>query len=376
MVSTRGQNNDFLTNVTSGTRATSWSDVAAAYAYVSFFGRGEYNYDDRYYADFSVRTDGSSRFGVDGRWATFWSVGLMWNLRKEKFMQKYDWLTNAQVTFSTGTSGNSTIPNYDHLALVSGGLDYMGEAGIAPSQRGNERLGWEQLWTTNIGLHLGLFSRINFDFEFYNKRTSNMLMEVPVSYSDGGYSSRWDNVGVMVNRGVEMSLNTDIIRTKDFTWNINANVSYNKNELKELYNGADEYIVGTTASKLTVGHSVSEFYMNRYAGVNPANGDALWYTKDGEVTTELREADKVMTGKSYIAPWQGGFGTTLTWKGWSLNTQFSWMGRSLALQQRPLYGRKQRTILYVQPIEKTALRPLEKAWRHNGYSSSRRLCTA
>ena len=321
MVSTRGQNNDFLTNVTSGTRATSWSDVAAAYAYVSFFGRGEYNYDDRYYADFSVRTDGSSRFGVDGRWATFWSVGLMWNLRKEKFMQKYDWLTNAQVTFSTGTSGNS----YDHLALVSGGLDYMGEAGIAPSQRGNEKLGWEQLWTTNIGLHLGLFSRINFDFEFYNKRTSNMLMEVPVSYSDGGYSSRWDNVGVMVNRGVEMSLNTDIIRTKDFTWNINANVSYNKNELKELYNGADEYIVGTTASKLTVGHSVSEFYMNRYAGVNPANGDALWYTKDGEVTTELREADKVMTGKSYIAPWQGGFGTTLTWKGWSLNTQFSWM---------------------------------------------------
>ncbi|WP_444106152.1 SusC/RagA family TonB-linked outer membrane protein [Bacteroides sp.] len=324
-VTTRGQNNDFLTNVTSGTRATSWSDVTASYAYVSFFGRGEYNYDDRYYADFSVRTDGSSRFGVDGRWATFWSVGLMWNLRKEKFMQKYDWLTNAQITFSTGTSGNSTIPNYDHLALVSGGLDYMGEAGIAASQRGNEKLGWEQLWTTNIGLHLGLFSRINFDFEFYNKRTSNMLMEVPVSYADGGYSSRWDNVGVMVNRGVELSLNADIIRIKDFSWNVNANVSYNKNELKELYNGADEYVVGTTASKLTVGHSVSEFYMNRYAGVNPANGDALWYTKDGEVTTELRESDKVMTGKSFIAPWQGGFGTTLAWKGWSLNTQFSWM---------------------------------------------------
>lgn len=325
MVSTSGQNNDFLTNVTSGTRATSWSDVTASYAYVSFFGRGEYNYDDRYYADFSVRTDGSSRFGVDGRWATFWSVGLMWNLRKEQFMQKYDWLTNAQVTLSTGTSGNSTIPNYDHLALVSGGLDYMGEAGIAASQRGNEKLGWEQLWTTNIGLHLGLFSRINFDFEFYNKRTSNMLMEVPVSYADGGYSSRWDNVGVMVNRGVELSLNADIIRIKDFSWNVNANVSYNKNELKELYNGADEYVVGTTASKLTVGHSVSEFYLNRYAGVNPANGDALWYTKDGEVTTELRESDKVMTGKSFIAPWQGGFGTTLAWKGWSLNTQFSWM---------------------------------------------------
>ena len=325
-VITKGQNNDFLTNVTSGTRASSWGDETSSYGFLSFFGRGEYNYDDRYYADFSVRTDASSRFGSEGRWATFWSVGLMWNLRKEKFMAQYDWLTNAQVTLSTGTSGNSSIPDYDHLALAAGGLIYGGEAGIAPLQRGAEHLGWEKLWTTNVGLHLGFWNRLNVDVEFYNKRTTNMLMEVPVSYADGGFGFRWDNVGAMLNRGVELSVNTDVIKTNDFNWNISANVSYNKNKITELYNGLDEYEISSTGTKLVVGHSANEFYINRYAGVNPANGDALWYTKDGEITTEYRESDKVMVGKSFSAPWQGGFGTSFGWKGLTLSAQFSWVG--------------------------------------------------
>lgn len=324
-VSTRGQNNDFLTNVSSGTRASSWPESFSGYAYLSFFGRGEYNYEDRFYADFSVRTDASSRFGKDGRWAGYWSIGLMWNLKNEKFMKKYDWLTTAQVAFSTGTSGNSSIPDYDHLALVRGGLTYMDEAGIYPSQSGNEKLGWEQLWSTNLALHLGFVDRVNLDVEFYNKRTTDMLMRVPKSYADKGEGFRWDNVGTMINRGVELSVNADVIRTNNFKWNLNANISYNRNEITELYNGLNEYEVSTTATKLVVGHSVGEFYINRYAGVNTANGDALWYTKDGEVTTEYNESDKVMVGKSYIAPWQGGFGTALTWKGISLSAQFSWV---------------------------------------------------
>lgn len=108
-VTTRGQNNDFLTNVTSGTRASSWQDNTTAYSFLSFFGRAEYNYDDRYYVELGLRTDASSRFGKDHRWGKFWSVGLMWNAKKERFLQKYDWLHNAQVSFSTGTSGNSEI---------------------------------------------------------------------------------------------------------------------------------------------------------------------------------------------------------------------------------------------------------------------------
>ena len=324
-VATAGQNNDKLADIATGTRATSWGNSSTAYSYVSFFGRGEYNYDNRYYADFSLRTDGSSRFGVKGRWATFWSVGLMWNLLNEKFMKGCEWLTTAQLAISTGTSGNSEIPNYDHLALAGGGGNYLGDAGLAPLTKGNEELKWEKLWTTNIAIHLGFFNRINLDAEFYNKKTTNMLMAVPVAYADAGYGSRWDNVGGMINRGAELNLSADIIRTKDFTWNVNTNVSYNKNEITELYNGVQEYVMATTGMKLAVGHSYGEFYLNRYAGVNPATGDPLWYDKNGEVTPVMNESDKVLVGHSYIAPWQGGFGTVVSWKGLSLGAQFSWV---------------------------------------------------
>lgn len=324
-VITRGQNNDQLTDLASGTRAVSWSNSSTAYSYLSFFTRGEYNYDERFYADFSVRADASSRFGKSGRWAGFWSLGFMWNLKKEEFMSSCDWLTNAQIALSTGTSGNSSIPDFDHLELVSAGANYMGQTGIATSSEGNENLGWEQLWSSNIAFHLGFLNRVNADIELYHKHTTNMLMLVPQSYANNGFGTRWDNVGAMVNRGVELSANGDVIRTKDFTWNLSANVSYNNNRITELYNGLNEYEISSTNTKLVVGHSVGEFYINRYAGVNPANGDALWYTKDGEITTEYNESDKVMVGKSYIAPWQGGFGTTFSWKGISLNAQFSWV---------------------------------------------------
>ena len=324
-VITTGQSNDFLTNISSGTRASSWADSTTSYSYLSFFGRGEYNYKDLYYADFSVRADASSRFGTGNRWAGFWSLGFMWNLKSEPLMKDIEWLSSAQIALSTGTSGNSSIPDYDHLALVSGKANYEDQAGIYPSQSGNEDLSWEKLWSSNVALRLGFIDRINLDIEFYNKKTTNMLMLVPDSYALTGEGEHWDNIGAMLNRGVEFNVSADVIRTKDFVWNVNANASYNKNKLLELYDGVQEYEVSTTATKLVVGHSVSEFYINRYAGVNPANGDALWYTKDGEITNEYSEEDKVMTGKSFDAPWQGGFGTSLTWKGISFAAQFSWV---------------------------------------------------
>lgn len=324
-VITTGQSNDFLTNISSGTRASSWADSTTSYSYLSFFGRGEYNYKDLYYADFSVRADASSRFGTGNRWAGFWSLGFMWNLKSEPFLKDIEWLSSAQIALSTGTSGNSSIPDYDHLALVSGKANYEDQAGIYPSQSGNEDLSWEKLWSSNVALRLGFLDRINLDIEFYNKKTTNMLMLVPDSYALTGEGEHWDNIGAMLNRGVEFNVSADVIRTKDFVWSVNANASYNKNKLLELYNGVQEYEVSTTATKLVVGHSVSEFYINRYAGVNPANGDALWYTKNGQITNEYNEGDKVMTGKTFDAPWQGGFGTSLAWKGFSLAAQFSWV---------------------------------------------------
>ena len=327
-VSTAGQNNDLLTDISTGTRATSWSSTPSSdYSFVSFFARGEYNYLSKYYLELSARTDGSSRFGTNGRFAGFWSVGFMWNMRNEDFMKHTaSWLTNAQVSFSTGTSGNSSIPNYEHLALVGGGLDYVGNAGVVPIQLGNEDLEWEKTWTTNLGFHFGFWNRLNVDLELYDKETSNMLMEVPLSYAtSNGFGYKWDNVGSMRNLGAELNLAANIISYKDFNWSVSANVSYNANTIVELYNGVTEYEPANSATKLVVGQQLGQFYMNRFYGVNPANGDALWLTKDGQITTELRDSDKVLMGKSSIAPWLGGFGTILSWRGLSLNAQFSWV---------------------------------------------------
>ena len=324
---TKGQNNDRLTNISNGTRATSWSDTTDSdYGFLSFFARGEYTLKNRYFFEAAARLDGSSRFGSSRRWAMFWSLGFMWDMRNEEMLSgATHWLTAAQISASTGTSGNSSIPNYEHMALVGGGLDYNGDAGVALMQPGNENLGWEKPWTSNLAFRFGFWNRLNVDLELYYKRTSDMLMEVPAPYSTTGYGYYWDNVGAMVNMGSEININATLVATRNFSWSVNANVSYNHNEIVELYNGVKEYERSNTNTKLVVGHPLGEFYINRYAGVNPANGDALWYDKDGNITNELHDEDKVLVGKSYIAPWQGGFGTAINWKGLSLSAQFSWV---------------------------------------------------
>ena len=324
----RGQTNSYLVNLSAATRADIPTDSRSGSTYLSFFSRAEYNYLGKYFVDLSARRDASSRFGTNSRWANFWSVGTMWNAKAESFLENVFWLDNAQLLASIGTSGNSSIPDYDHLALVAGGPIYGLEGqvlpGLAPYSKGNEDLTWEKTTILNITMKLGFLNRFNLTAEFYNKYTSDMLMAVPVSVV-GGYSTRWSNMGAMVNRGVDLDLNVNVLKFKDFLWTVSANASYNKNEIKELYEGRDEYELSTTGLFLKKGHSFGEFYTNRFAGVNPANGDALWYDKNGNLTNECLDEDKVLVGKSYIAPWQGGFGTSLSWKGLTVSTQFSWV---------------------------------------------------
>lgn len=324
----RGQTNSYLVNLSAATRADIPTDSRSGSTYLSFFGRAEYNYLGKYFVDLSARRDASSRFGTNSRWANFWSVGTRWNAKAESFLENVSWLDNAQLLASIGTSGNSSIPDYDHLALVAGGPIYGLEGqvlpGLAPYSKGNEDLTWEKTTILNITMKLGFLNRFNLTAEFYNKYTSDMLMAVPVSVV-GGYSTRWSNMGAMVNRGVDLDLNVNVLKFKDFLWTVSANASYNKNEIKELYEGRDEYELSTTGLFLKKGHSFGEFYTNRFAGVNPANGDALWYDKNGNLTNECLDEDKVLVGKSYIAPWQGGFGTSLSWKGLTVSTQFSWV---------------------------------------------------
>lgn len=358
---TRGQSNDKLLTLSTGTAVSNWSDSMAGSSYLSFFGRGEYSYLKKYYIDLSVRRDASSKFGKDARWATFWSLGAMWNLKEEKMFAKKKWLSMLQLSASFGTSGNSSIPNYDHLSLYSAGPQYSGMPGIAPYSRGNENLTWEKLNTFNLGLKVGINNRIDFGVEFYNKVTTDMLMEVPITLGNG-FASQWDNIGAMLNRGVEFNVNATLYRNKDISWSVYANASYNYNEITELYNGLDEYELPGMGLMLKVGHSYGEQYAVRYAGVNPANGDALWYTKDGEITNVYNEDDKVLTGKSYMAPWSGGFGTSLNWKNLQLDVHFSWVANRYVMNNDRFFDESNG--LYSSAYNQST--ELLKAWQKPG----------
>lgn len=323
-ISTRGQSNDKLLTLSTGTTATGWSDSFSASTYVSLFARAEYNFKRNYFLDLSLRRDASSKFGKNNRWANFWSAGFLWDAKLEDFLSDISWLDMAQLSTSYGTSGNSSIPNYDHMPLFAAGPEYAGMTGIAPYTRGNSELTWEKLNTFNFALKFGFLNRIEWHTEFYYKKTTDMLMEVPITLGNGT-GMEWDNIGTMINSGVESNVNVHVLQLNDFNWYLNAVASYNHNEITELYNGLDEYEIPGANILLKIGHSYGEHYLVRYAGVNSINGDALWYTKEGKITNEYNEDDKVLLGKSSVAPWQGGFGTNLSWKGLSVGAQFSWV---------------------------------------------------
>lgn len=307
---------------------TSWkngSSTKTETTFLSYFGRVEYNYNDKYFADVTYRRDGSSRFGKNSKFGNFWSIGLMWNFQKETFFDKIGWLTMGQTSLSVGTQGNSSISNYAHLTTVSAGASYNNVNGILPSI-GNEDLTWEKTRTIDWGIKLGFLNRYHLNVNYYHKLTSDMLMQIPYSMTSG-FAKGWGNAGEMTNAGVEVELNADIIQAKGFTWNVSVNFAHNKNEIKKLYHGEKEYTEANSGIKHVVGRPLGEFELVRWAGVNPLNGDALWYTKDGEITNVFSESDAVLTGKTYFAPWTGGFSTSLDYKGLTLSAQFSWVAK-------------------------------------------------
>ena len=199
-----------------------------------------------------IRADASSRFGANRRWAGFWSLGFMWNLRNEGFMGARRWLTNAQIAVSTGTPGNLLRTEQLHVTwpLVSGGLRLLRAMPVWPqpaSQRG-PRVG--EVWTTNLAFHLGFWrNRLNVDLELYNKRTTDMLMQVPQSYAYKGYGYYWDNIGVMVNRGAEINLSGTVVATKGLHGRSTQTSPTTKTRSSSLYNGVQEYEMAATSMK-------------------------------------------------------------------------------------------------------------------------------
>lgn len=291
----------------------------------SWFGALNYNYDDRYFVDLSIRRDGSSLFGENNRWATFGAVAGMWKISSESFMTSTkSWLNDLAVKVSYGSTGNSGIAAYRALGLVGTGPIFNGQAGTAIANPSNPDLTWETVKTFNLALTGRVFDRVSFDFEYYNKVTSDMLMEIPYSYTTG-FSGGWGNVAEMRNRGFDFNLEFNIIKTKDWRWDLTINGNYNQNRITKLFQGLDYYTVGNTGLRMEVGHAYGEFYSVRWSHVDPRDGQNVWLDKNGNETKVYSDDDKVMTGKNQYAPWSGGLMSSLSWKGIQLDVQFTGM---------------------------------------------------
>ena len=333
--STSGQTDSRLMLLSAGTLADpeSMGDSRSEAVANSIFGNLEYNFKEKYYVYGSLRRDGSSKFAPDHRWGTFWSAGAKWNAKKESFLAPVKWLDNLTLSVNYGTTGNdSGAGTYGYFGLYGLGGMYDGQKSIGIAQASNYQLTWETVSKLNVGLNVSLFRRLDLDVNFYRNKTSDMLMSIPYSYTTG-LSSGQGNIGAMTNTGFEVSANVQIIATKDINWTFTANVGYNKNEITELFQGRDEYLIANTGLNLKIGHAYGEFYSVRNAGVDPRTGEPQWYDKDGNITKIFNEErDAVFTGKNRYAPWIGGFGTNFTWKGFSVIADFAWAADKYMMQ--------------------------------------------
>ncbi|RHR53323.1 TonB-dependent receptor [Parabacteroides sp. AF17-28] len=301
----------------------------------SFFMRANYSYDNRYVAELSLRRDGASNFGTDARYGNFYSISGGWNIHREHWFNA-DWVDALKLRASYGTMGNRPGELYPQYALYSVSANYDGVPGTLISQVGNPDLTWEQTSTFGLGLDANLFdNRLHIVLDYYNKYTTDVLYRTPIS-GITGVTSRWQNVGEISNKGIELTIGGDIIRSKDWNWSLEANLGHNKNTVEKLYGddpdleiigGGGIGIAGEADKILKVGYSSDAFYMQEWAGVNPETGAPQWYTtdKDGSrvITEDYAKADQIICPPSTPKLF-GGFNTTLNWKNIDLNAVFGY----------------------------------------------------
>lgn len=288
------------------------------------FGRVNYGFDRRYLVAFTLRRDGSSRFGSSNPYGTFWGVSLAWNIDQESFIKKSDFLSSLKLRASYGSTGNDQIGNFDGLGLYGGGGIYSGGAGIAYSQLANPILKWETNVTTNLGLDFGLFNnRLTGSVEVYRKESKDVLFNQPLQLTTG-FSSIATNIGRVNNSGVELTLNADIFKSNipgGFTWNMGFTFGYNKNEVKELYGGLKTL---PSDNSVQVGQPIGVLFTQQFTGVNPATGRSMWYDSLGNLTYQVVARDRKIIGPTNLPKFQGGLRNTLSFRNITLEWFFQY----------------------------------------------------
>ncbi|WP_345948047.1 TonB-dependent receptor [Mucilaginibacter sp. PAMB04274] len=290
------------------------SAVAAfytGYKRIGYFSRADYSYNDKYIASATVRYEGSSRFGANKRYGTFPAASIGWRINKESFLDKVNWIDDLKLRASYGILGNSAIGDFDALSLFTSTGSYAGGPGLSPVL-GNDNLTWEQSRTTDLGVDFTLFKgRISGGIGAFIKKTSQLLLNrsLPIN---GGFSSYRANVGKLQNKGLELELNTTNIAGK-FQWTTTATATILKSKLLELNDGLQ-----SLNNTYFVGEPLLTFNTYRYAGVNPADGNPMYYDKNGNITYSPTTDDRVKVG-SQSPTGYGGITNTFTYKGISLS---------------------------------------------------------
>ncbi len=323
---------DELKTLASAGLITAATSTLTEYSFLSYFSRVNLDYKSKYLLTLSGRADGSSRFGKNNRYGVFPAASLGWVLTKENFLSQNTFLSFLKLRTSYGLTGNAGIGNFGHLGLYGVG-NYNSIAGLIPSQIRNPDLGWESTRQIDFGIDYGFFkNRISGEIDYYIKKTRDLLLNVPIPETSG-YSIQLQNIGSVENKGFEFILNTNNI-TGTFTWNTNLNFSFNNNKVKSL--GGQSIIDQGSARYMNVvkvGEPIGVFYGAEYAGVNPNNGDALWYvnTKDSEgnvtdhtsTTSDFNSANFVVLGTP-TPNLIGALTNTLAYKG--IEVSFTFQG--------------------------------------------------
>lgn len=303
-------------------------------ALMSYVASVNYSYDDKYYASFSFRRDGSSRLSPDTRWGNFWSLSASWRLSQERFMQPLkSVLSDLKLRASYGVNGNLPSSYYGYQSTYTTGAFYSGKPSPWESTLGNEELTWEKNYALNLGLDIGLFSRVNVSLDWYTRTTKDLLMSKQLN-SISGFSSLLTNVGQMRNTGVELEVRSNNIKTKDFSWTTAFNLSHNKNKILKLAD-LPWFVDGRYVRK--EGYPFNTIYLREYAGVDPETGSALYYDNQQDENDNYTKNKVTDPGQASPIPLKditptisGGFMNTFNYKfiDLSFNLSYSFGGYS------------------------------------------------
>jgi TonB-linked SusC/RagA family outer membrane protein len=311
---------DDLKTLASAAEITGGSSSVTNFSFLSYFARVNYKYGPKYLATLSARMDGSSRFGPNNRYGFFPAASVGWILTEEGFLKGSSSLSLLKLRGSYGLTGNAEIGNFEHLGLY-GSASYGLVPGLVPTQIPNPDLTWENTLQADIGIEFGFFSdRITGEIDYYNKNTSDLLLNVPVP-ATSGFTTQLTNIGKMQNQGVEIVLNSMNVAKPNFTWSTSFNLAKNVNKVKELAPG--QSMIPPSSSRflnaVIIGEPLGVFYGAAYAGVDQANGDALYYSNADrtETTSNYNEAERLVLGDptpDFIA----GLTNTIQFKGFEL----------------------------------------------------------